>query len=211
MEKYKTSKREIVLHNMINKEFIDLSHINMDFNTYTFEYYLTNYSVNDIVKKYQKIFNYRKLYNVTSEGCLYCKHGGLHSITYLGLSNYLDTGIIYINPSSSNDKDINNICQHLLSTLEECFKIHKKVIFIFNLKYLKDYVKNLKISKNIYEILNNCFYNEISEMLVINPPKLLSLFTKLFCKAFNNKISVIDQIELYKYCSQSQINYIVNI
>lgn len=119
-----------------------------------------------------------------------------HSIKYL---EYIDNYgyLIYIEPQKALDTNIYFVCQHLLMVIDYVINLHFnnnnnnrefKIVFVFNMINSSNTINNIRIAQEMYNILNNCYINIIKNIYVINLGALISFFTKLFSKHFNNKI-----------------------
>lgn len=131
--------------------------------------------------------------------CQLCINNIVHSIKFIGVFNNkinnINTAIIYCEPEKAIDKDNYYICQHMLQELDTALNSLKvntgKITLIFNMKNNKVSLNNLKIAYNLYLILK-CYLNIIEEILIINSPKLIGLFTSLFNNTFINKIKYVN-------------------
>ena len=76
-----------------------------------------------------------------------------------------------------NNSIIINKCQH-----------QDRIKLVFNMKNNKNSLRNIKIAKAMYNVINDCYIDEIAEIQVHNFGGFMRFFTKLFTKSFNNKI-----------------------
>lgn len=179
-------------------------------------YYLLNDSNGNylsVLKLVKKIIKYRNKYNLLLNGkCELCyannEYNPVHSIKYNGINS---TGyhIIYIEPASASDFTVSAICQHLLMCFDEVInaiineiinnttknnnndeKLENKckIRMVFNMKNNKNSLRNIRIATAMYNIINDCYMKNITEIQVYNFGGFMKFFTKLFNKAFNNKI-----------------------
>ena len=49
-------------------------------------------------------------------------------------------------------------------------------------------LRNIKIAKAMYNVINDCYIDDIAEIQVHNFGGFMKFFTKLFTKSFNKKI-----------------------
>lgn len=181
-------------------------------------YYLLNNCYGNYSNVFQIVKNvikYRKQYNLfLNEKCELCykennennEYKPVHSIIYKGFdkSGY---HIIYIEPANACDFTVSAVCQHLLMCFDTVInnmvntvinenniinnvinENNMKIKIIFNMKENKNSLRNIKIAKAMYNIINDCYIDNITEIQVYNFGSFMKFFTKLFCKTFNNKI-----------------------
>jgi hypothetical protein len=177
-------------------------------------YYLLNTCVGDYSTVYSKLVNiikYRCKYNLLlNNKCLLCSNNTpVHSITYRGF-DCAGYHIIYIEPACATDFTISYVCQHLLMCFDEVINIiimdlysNNKIVFkekhehqekiklVFNMKNNTNSLRNIKIAKAMYNIINECYINDIVKIQVHNFGSFMKFFTKLFTKSFNKKIICI--------------------
>jgi hypothetical protein len=159
----------------------------------------SNYSI--VYNKLENIIKYRCKYNLFLNGkCELCSNNTkpVHSISYNGI-DYAKFHIIYIEPAKASDFTVSAVCQHLLMCFDEVINIiidlivnkdikQEKIKMIFNMKNNTNSIRNIQIAKAMYNLINDCYIDEIEEIQVFNFGVFMKFFTRLFTKTFNNKI-----------------------
>lgn len=171
-------------------------------------YYLLNTCVGDYSTVYSKLVNmikYRCKYDlVLNSKCQLCDDDSdpVHSIKYRGVDSE-GYYIIYIEPSCATDFTVSAVCQHLLMCFDTVINTfisdlattnndnivnQERIKLVFNMKNNTNSFRNIKIAKAMYNVINECYIDNIVEIHVHNFGRFMKFFTKLFTKSFNKKI-----------------------
>lgn len=137
-----------------------------------------------------------------------------HSFTHIDTQfiNNIYTAVFYSVPSKAINRSPYHISRHVLMEINNTLNKLKtqflsndvKIKIIFNMKNTYPTINNIKITNNLYYILNNCYMDIIDSIIVINAPSLMFLFTTLFSSLFNDKIKVVKNLSDSDYNSCSQ-------
>jgi hypothetical protein len=187
------TNNESILDELYNKYF------NQKYLYYLLNTCDSNYS--DVYSKLVNILKYRCKYNLLlTNKCELCSYNTkpVHSIKYNGVDTY-GYHIIYIEPAKASDFTVSAVCQHLLMCFDEVINVvidlavnkdikQKKIKMIFNMKNNTNSIRNIQIAKAMYNLINDCYIDEIEEIQVFNFGVFMKFFTRLFKRSFNNKI-----------------------
>jgi hypothetical protein len=160
-------------------------------------YYLLNTSNNytNVYKIVKKLIYYRHKYNLfLGKRCELCFKNSVYNPKHSINNNNL---CIYIEPALASDYTVYYICQHLLMSFDLVINVFvtnllhpKKITMIFNMRDNTYSMQNIKIATAMYNIISDCYINDIEYIKVSNFGSFMKLFTKLFSITFNNKIIV---------------------
>lgn len=195
----KTTRNDAIKYHLQNEFDIER---HKDILDVTIPFYLTNKSNSEAIKEIKTIIKYREKHNLFGI-CDECQETRVHTMTYIG-DNEKD-GIILFQPSLSSDLSSFSVQRHLMNEMIKALKHRETVIWLFDFNNYP--FSNINSHKGIMfvlcKFLYNCFFNQISKFIILNPPSyaypLIFMAKKIIKTDIENRIKIISFKEEFFY------------
>ena len=199
----KTTRREAIMYHLRN-EFNIKRHFDLLDAIIPFYLSNTNITNSQIIQQIKKVIEYREKHHLFGQ-CEKCQKERVHTMTYIG-DNETDS-IILFQPSISSDLDSYSVQRHLMNEMIKALTNKNTVIWLFDFNnYPFSHINSHKgIVFTICKFLYNCFFNQVSKFIILNPPSyaypLILMAKKVLKTDIENKIQIISLKEpiFYKY------------